>query len=698
MKQKNIFLFFLDNEIHRLFGITRAHGKSNVYSQLLLATKMGILFCEESVLIPASNYFESDYSFKLLNQLSSSKLQYPGIIKLISSSYNIDELLPKKIEEHGDCIVSEGYHYNEFLNPRKQIVLPGSLIKRTRSASRDIKSVWKSDTGITKLGKEVYDLFPGHYTVSEVENLIQDIPDRLGNRAYISRYITPLFNPPYNGERRLDSVINGYITREYIRSFLDEFDAVCLVDIPLLESANIIIPNGYYHVSFRECYAKLQRTNINNGNGVEFLKRASIGELIDFKYSSEYESLFECNVGRVELIAPVNANYKKQEKLKGRYMVSEDKNLTILPRINAAEVRSGQSETMIERRNKESNEIKPHEAGAVTTSILHISDLHFSRNPSMPNMRDTVLDEVREHVQNKPLGKKLLVITGDFHNFWTTDFSDSINYINELIDTMGIEREEDVFLIPGNHDAANDQLMDELFKDTVPEWKKQIDESIDEISKCNYSYIDSRMKSYVSYCQFAREIGAYPPVADPITDTTPARVHFRRWRGKLNILHLNTTLVYKPGIKENQMIDFIQANDPDMWNQYLNNNIPTIVLGHNSFYDLKKEERTALQSCFGIKNVSAYLCGDTHIKEEDLDKVSIVVGVKGYTETIPNIVCAKGVADLTDKYSDFGFYWHEWDETTDKVTVVFRRWRDSYLTTTAPDGPERNYSMKRKNT
>ncbi len=345
---------------------------------------------------------------------------------------------------------------------------------------------------------------------------------------------------------------------------------------------------------------------------------------------------------------------------------------------------------------KTSNFVEPNEAEVITTSILHISDLHFTRNLSFSNMRDTVLREVREHVFDKKPGKKLLVITGDFHNYWTADFSEAIKFINALITEMGLKKEKDVFLIPGNHDVSNDQLMEALFKDTVPEWKKQNDESIEEIAKGNYDYIDLRMKSYVSYCQFARKIGAYPSVPDPIADTIPASVHFRRWRGKLNILHLNTTLVYKPGIKENQMLDIIQATDSDMWEQFYNDDIPTIVLGHNSFYDLKQEVQTSLQGRFSLYNVSAYLCGDTHKKEEEPNKMSIPINVKGFTETIPNIVCAKGVADFNDKYSDFGFYWHEWDETTDTVTVDFHRWRDVYLNSTAPDGLQRKYIMKRK--
>ena len=315
LKPKCIFLFFLDNEIHRLFGITRAYGEKNVFSKLMLATKMGLLLCEECVLIPVSNYFESDYSFRLLNGLYSRKAYDLGLIKLISSAYNLEELLQKKNEEHGDNVFSKGYHYKDYLYPRKKLILPGTLIKRSRSASLDIKSAWTSEKGISVLGTEVYNRFEGLYSASEIERIIQEVPDRLEKRAYISGYITPMFNPPSKGRQLLDNQINRFITTEYIRSFLDEYAAVCLKDIPLLESANIIIPEEYKHVSYKEYYYKLSRLIINKKRGTDFLVHASVDELIDFKNSPEYDMLFEDSRSKAGLIFPINKPYKSKVQL-----------------------------------------------------------------------------------------------------------------------------------------------------------------------------------------------------------------------------------------------------------------------------------------------------------------------------------------------------------------------------------------------
>lgn len=64
-----------------------------------------------------------------------------GAIFLISSSHNIDELMTKKINQHGDNILLSHYHYRDFLADNRKIILPGTLKKRTRSASSGIKLV-----------------------------------------------------------------------------------------------------------------------------------------------------------------------------------------------------------------------------------------------------------------------------------------------------------------------------------------------------------------------------------------------------------------------------------------------------------------------------------------------------------------------------------------------------------------------------
>ena len=96
MCAKSIFLFFLDHEIHVLFGLEKAYGEQRVFEELMMATKVAFLLCEDSVLIPASNYFESDFSFKLLNRIGANRAREAGYLKLLSSSYSLEEFLQKK--------------------------------------------------------------------------------------------------------------------------------------------------------------------------------------------------------------------------------------------------------------------------------------------------------------------------------------------------------------------------------------------------------------------------------------------------------------------------------------------------------------------------------------------------------------------------------------------------------------------------
>ena len=84
--------------------------------------------------------------------------------------------------------------------------------------------------------------------------------------------------------------------------------------------------------------------------------------------------------------------------------------------------------------------------------LLHISDLHLVTDPQWNNMKNAILYSVRERLSHISCGQKLLVITGDFHNFVQNDYTQSEQFLPELFNAMGIEPDKDVFVIPGNHD------------------------------------------------------------------------------------------------------------------------------------------------------------------------------------------------------------------------------------------------------
>ena len=90
MLTKDVFIYHLDNEIQKLFSLNK-YNYNYLYSVFKLVTRIAFLISNKKILIPASNYFESDLSFRILNELK--ELNEIGAIDLISSSHNIDELL-----------------------------------------------------------------------------------------------------------------------------------------------------------------------------------------------------------------------------------------------------------------------------------------------------------------------------------------------------------------------------------------------------------------------------------------------------------------------------------------------------------------------------------------------------------------------------------------------------------------------------
>ena len=202
------------------------------------------------------------------------------------------------------------------------------------------------------------------------------------------------------------------------------------------------------------------------------------------------------------------------------------------------------------------------------------------------------------------------------------------------------------------------------------------------------------MESYRPFCQFLSELGI--PYAEDA-----AAPHVRQWPAsvepKLNLFHLNTTLVADGGKeKDNQRVDLLTATDDQLWKD-VDPSLPALALGHNSFFDLDEVHQTALEAVFRRHNVCAYLCGDTHKEELDRGRQRIRL-TSGYSDgaTIPNIVGVKGAADDSDKYSDFGLYWHDWDEEKCEVHLRLLSWEPEVEQAAFLRGRAHDYNMPRK--
>ena len=293
MMFKDIFVYYLDNELQKLFSLNK-YNYDHLYSVLKLVTRVAFLICKEKILIPASNYFESDLSFGILNELR--ELNEIGAIDLISSSHNINELLSKKVGQHGDNILLPHYHYRDFLNDCQKIILPGTLRKRERSASSDIKTSWYTSINNSEMKNALARLLKDTITASKFEDMLYEVPHKLGDRAYISDYILPLLPIENEKAKSADYILNVFITREYIASFLKEFNASCLKDIPIIDS-NAILPKNLDdntpYVSYNEIAIKLKMLKYNGVNALLFVNNCSAYELIEFKNSIEWRNVLE---------------------------------------------------------------------------------------------------------------------------------------------------------------------------------------------------------------------------------------------------------------------------------------------------------------------------------------------------------------------------------------------------------------------
>lgn len=315
------------------------------------------------------------------------------------------------------------------------------------------------------------------------------------------------------------------------------------------------------------------------------------------------------------------------------------------------------------------------------TYLLHISDLHLFVDPQWNNMKNAILYSVRKKLINVPRGNKLLVITGDFHNFVQNNYDQAEQFLLQLFKAMDIEADKDVFVVPGNHDVSNKNIGNDrlLYIQAIRSKPEMLQSGIDKL----LLYFDD-------YIKFVKTIKIYPENCDIL----PVTVHVRTWRNKINFLHLNTVLIADGSIKNEQMTDTIAATLDDIRKQLRNDNLPCIAFGHNSFFDLLASQQTILSAMFFQENISAYLCGDRHIKNLNRAENQIVLSNKISSVTIPNIVSYRSSTDENDRYSDFGMIWQLWNENTNHVSLEFFKWDPQDQAELQPDG-NGDYDLRR---
>ena len=324
----------------------------------------------------------------------------------------------------------------------------------------------------------------------------------------------------------------------------------------------------------------------------------------------------------------------------------------------------------------------------MTSYIIHISDLHIAISATWTNMRECLLNQLHNEMASVKEGHKLLVITGDYHNHSEKDFDKAAQFIKQLVEKTGLDMEKDVFLIPGNHDMSLSENEEEKIKQAG---------IINSIIVDNHNIENEKIRSlllnnFSKYTAFCQSLGVYTT-----HDIEPASVHVRTWRGKLNLLHINTAIA-ADGVKKrkrSQLVDtYTLTSEPVR--KAVSNKLCTIALGHNNFYDIDKNQRTEITGAFSQMGVRAYLCGDRHRFTSNRDEKTIALTGRYNNIHIPNIGCAKSAADSKDNYSHFGFFIPEWNEDTGNVNLIRYYWEKKDQDTLKKEPESAAYNLSEK--
>ena len=238
--------------------------------------------------------------------------------------------------------------------------------------------------------------------------------------------------------------------------------------------------------------------------------------------------------------------------------------------------------------------------------ILHLSDLHLMLSAEGENLRSALRTFAREHFAPLPEGRKLLVLTGDFHNFGG-DYEIAREFLPALFEDMGLEKTKDVFMVPGNHDVDG-ASKDDYGRGATVDKLLHKPEDIGTVP----SPVPGLLGWFGDYLNLVRDLGVY--TAEACDDRVPVGVHVRTWRDTLHLLHLNTALIADgvPEHKTRQLADTRTAASDEIRAQ-LGDGRPCLALGHNHIYDLHQSQWSeSLRGAFAFGNVSAYLCGDRH--------------------------------------------------------------------------------------
>lgn len=222
----------MNPEILALYGWDIRSTDAAFYRHVLTLTIYGLLFSNDSLIIPESYLLEVKFIDRFLKAVDP--LVAAGILQYAGPTADTHLYALKKKQEYRDeLLLFRGY---EDAAKQSQYESTGMVwVPRIhRSSSADISQAWRGELDkpdgiwrqMIERRKPQLTLLP-----SKIERDIESVPTRLEDRAFIHRYVQPLL--PLTLEIGEQTQLGMLISRAYLESYLEELDATILIETPI---------------------------------------------------------------------------------------------------------------------------------------------------------------------------------------------------------------------------------------------------------------------------------------------------------------------------------------------------------------------------------------------------------------------------------------------------------------------------------
>jgi len=329
---------------------------------------------------------------------------------------------------------------------------------------------------------------------------------------------------------------------------------------------------------------------------------------------------------------------------------------------------------------------------------LQLSDLHF------PKVKDYTSLSIETRILNAAGDHRFaeervdfVVITGDYRNIWEKSddpFDVASSFIVRLMNKLKLDVDNDLFIIPGNHDVDREDecgnhfefekreqaietlsLAEEGDKEDEEAKKKNRNPEYKSYLKSLQNVSDDLKKLFSKYAEFANKLYTRRGKSG----SGPEEISISVWKDsngnpKLRLIRLNTAMASNKERDHMQVCDFVRLGELANEDADLETKLPTIVLAHHSFYDLHPSLRHILVERMNQMNCWVWLAGDRHTNNRyDLESEIVRnISTSADDRTWPNIICGKGMSFDGDDWAELELMHYSWDgETVDAKRIVW---------------------------